>query len=48
MKLTFFKQKKASENYNINMMPTTRKQVFNDIIHLQFARVIYGRITVLE
>ena len=41
MKLTFFKQKKASENYSINMMPTTRKQVFNDIIHLQFARVIY-------
>ncbi len=41
MRFNFFKQKKASENYSINMMPTTRKQVFRDILHLHTARVFY-------
>lgn len=41
MKLNFFKQRKAAENYSINMMPTTRKQVFRDILHLHTARVFY-------
>lgn len=41
MKFNFFKQRKAAKNYSINMMPTTRKQVFRDILHLHTARIFY-------
>ncbi len=41
MKLAFFRQRKASKSYNISMMPTTRRQVFKDILHLHFARIMY-------
>ena len=41
MKLNFFKQKRANKNYSINLMPTTRKQVLKDILHLHSARVFY-------
>lgn len=41
MRLNFFKQRKASSNYSIDMMPRTRKQVFKDICHLHLSKVFY-------